>query len=130
MKIKEILCEQELNPENKKSYRYSNKKLIEKIYEEKKETNVIKILELTFEELFIIYRRKLNNSEDIKKIEEIKDKIIGLDLLEENNKYKDIEYLIKELEKKHEEEYIKEVIKACLEYENLLIKKKKNKNKK
>ena len=130
MKIKEILCEQELNPENKKSYRYSNKKLIEKIYEEKKETNVIKILELTFEELFIIYRRKLNNSEDIKKIEEIKDKIIGLDLLEENNKYKDIEYLIKEVEKKHEEEYIKEVIKACLEYENLLIKKKKNKNKK
>ena len=124
MRIKDILCEQQISTKYSTFDRFENKKIIEKIYEEKKEINVIKILELTFEELFIIFRRKLKAPEDRVKLEEIKAKIEGLDLLEENeNKYKDIGYLIKKLEKDHEKEYIEEVKTSCLGYINWFSKK-------
>ena len=81
MKISDIIYEKEINP----TYRYfvqnHNKNIIDKIYKEKEEIYAIRILELTFEELFIIFRRKLNAIEDMKKLEEIKDKIEGIDLL-------------------------------------------------
>ena len=94
MKISDILCQQKISSKYTKFDEYENKKIIEKIYKVKKEMKLIKILELTFEELFIIFRRKLNDPDDMNKLEEIKDKIKGLDLLKENNKYKDIEYLL------------------------------------
>ena len=110
--------------------KYYNRKIIDKIYEEKKEINVIKILELTYEELFIIFRRKLNDPEDIEKLKEIKDKIKGLDLLENNN-YNDIEYLIdkiKENEKRYKPDndnselnkYIEKIKIYCLIYEKYI----------
>ena len=126
MKMSNILCQQKISSKFSKFDEYENKKIIEKIYEEKKEIKVIKILDLTFEELFIIFRRKLNDPNDIIKLEEIKDKIEGLDLLEENNKYKDIEYLIKKFYKKNYEDiddYIKNVKEQCLNYENWFGKK-------
>ena len=119
MKMSDILCQQKISSKFSKFDEYENKIIIEKIYEEKKEIKVIKILELTFEELFIIFRRKLNDPNDIIKLEEIKDKIEGLDLLEENNKYQDIEYFIKKLYKKNYEDiddYIKNVKEQCLNY--------------
>ena len=96
---------------------------------------LIKILELTFEELFIIFRRKLNGPGDMNKLEEIKDKIKGLDLLKKNNKYQDIEYLIKDIKKRYIDtyNYIKEIKKLCLGYVNWLrekIGRKTGKNKK
>ena len=120
MKISDILCQQKISSKYTKFDEYENKKLIEKIYKEKKEMKVIKILELTFEELFIIFRRKLNDPDDMNKLEEIKDKIKGLDLLKENNKYKDIEYLLKDIKKRYIEtnNYIEEVKKLCLGYVN------------
>jgi hypothetical protein len=124
MKLKDILCEQVISTKYKLSNKDANKKIINKIYKEQKEINVIKILELTFEELFIIYRRKLKAPEDKEELEKIKDKIEGLDLLEEyENKYKDIGYLIKKLEKDHEKEYIDEVKTSCLGYINWFNKK-------
>ena len=119
MTMSDILCQQKISSKFSKFDEYENKKIIEKIYEEKKEIKVIKILELTFEELFIIFRRKLNHPNDIIKLEEIKDKIEGLDLLEENNKYQDIEYFIKKLYKKNYkdiDDYIKNVKEQCLNY--------------
>ena len=101
-----------------------NKKIIEKIYIENKEKNVIKILELTYEELFIIYRRALNLPEDKTELEKIKAKIEGLDLLEGNNKCKGIESLIEKLKKNYDEDYIKKIKASCLEYINWF----KNKN--
>ena len=101
MKISDIFIEQDISSKYTLYVKDYNKHLIDKIYEEKKEIKVIKILELTFEELFIIFRRKLNDPNDINKLEEIKDKIKGLDLLEENNKYQDIEYLIQDDNKKN-----------------------------
>ena len=129
MKISDIIYEQNTSSFNGLP-KYENRKIIDKIYKEKKEINVIKILELTYEELFIIFRRKLNDPEDIEKLKEIKDKIKGLDLLENNN-YNDIEYLIKrEREKVNKythkidnsglNEYIEKIKKFCLEYEKFI----------
>ena len=120
MKMRDILCQEKISSKYSNFDKYENRKIIEKIYEEKKERNVIKILELTFEELFIIFRRKLNDPKDIKKLKEIKYKIIGLDLLENNNKYKDIEYFIeKDIKKRYIEpdEYIKKLKSLCIDYQ-------------
>ena len=123
MKIKDILSEHPISTKYSTFDRFENKRIIEKIYRENKEINVIKILELTFEELFIIYRRTLKDPDDIEKLEEIKAKIEGLDLLEENNWCGDIGYLIEKLKKNHEEEYIEEVKTSCLGYINWFNKK-------
>jgi len=124
MKISDILYEQEISPKYRFFTKDYNRKIIDKIYEEKKERNVIKILELTFEELFIIFRRKLNNSEDLKKLDEIKNKIKGLDLLENDN-YQDVEYYIKNYLDKYEDgEYIEKFKNICLNYEKYFNSKK------
>ena len=128
MKISEILREQPISTKYSTYPRFENKKIIDKIYDENIEKNVIKILELTFEELFIIYRIKLDDSLDKKKLEEIKDKIEGLDLLDEKNRCKGIEELIEELKKKHEEEYIEKVKTVCLGYKNFFNDKKERKH--
>ena len=131
MKISDILSEPKYNRTFNNVVDDHNRKIIDKIYEEKKERSVIKILELTFEELFIIFRRKLNDSEDMKKLEEIKNKIKGLDLLENNDKYKDIQYLIKNIKNKSyytvSNDYIENIKKVCLDYEKRLYAKN-NKN--
>ena len=118
MKISDIFIEQDISSKYINYFKEYNKNLINKIYEEKKEIKVIKILELTFEELFIIFRRKLNVPNDINKLEEIKDKIKGLDLIEENNKYKDVEYLIQEIKSKdrYDSDYIDKFKQTCLDY--------------
>ena len=124
MKISEILMNQEISTKYSTLDRYENRKIIAKIYSEKEEINVIKILELTFEELFIIFRRKLNNSKDLKKLEEIKNKIKGLDLLENDN-YQDVEYYIKNyMGRYREKEYIEKFKDVCLNYEKYFNSKK------
>ena len=126
MKIKDILSKHPISTKYSTFDRFENKKIIEKIYRENKEINVIKILELTFEELLILYRRSLKDPEDMKKLEEFKSKIEGLDL-ENENKYKDFGYLIKQLEKNHEKKYIEKVKKTCIGYENFFFDKKERK---
>ena len=124
MKIKDILSKVPISTKNKKSDTFQNRLIINKIYEEKKETYIIQILELTFEELFIIFRHKLNNPEDKEKIREMKNKIEGLDLLGEYNDYKDVTHLIKEIKDSNEEEmdkkdldnYIQDVKDLCCNY--------------
>ena len=128
VKISEILREQPISTKYSTFKNFENKKIIDKIYNENKEKNVIKILELTFEELLIIYRISLNASEDMEKLEEIKNKIDGLDLLEEKNKCKGIENLIEELKPNHEDEYIEVVKTVCLEYKKWFNKKKERKH--
>ena len=59
----------------------------------------------------------MNDSEDLKKLEEIKDKIKGLDLLE-NDKYQDVQYYIKYyVGRCREKEYIEKFKDVCLNYE-------------
>ena len=109
MKISDILSEKD---------KFENRKIIDKIYDEKKERNVIKILELTFEELFIIFRRKLNYPEELLKLEKMKDKIEGLDLNENNNQYDDFVIYLERY--KNDKDYIEKITKICLNYEKIM----------
>ena len=61
----------------------------------------------------------------MKKLEEMKDKIKGLDLLDQKGKYKDIKNLTDDVKKKYKDElnelelneYIKNIENLCLNYE-------------
>ena len=147
MKMKDILSEIPITTKNKKSHKFENKFIVEKLYKEEKEKKVIQILDLTFRELFIIFRRKLNLIKDKIDLEIISKKIEDLDLLKNNN-YKDINYLIDQIRNKSKnmdedsdteiteddyEKYIKELRYFCCIYEKWFKKKiarnsKKNKN--
>jgi len=147
MQMKDILSEIPITTKNKKSHKFENKFIVEKLYKEKKEKKVIQILDLTFRELFIIFRRKLNYVGDKAELEIISKKIEDLDLLKDNN-YKDINYLIDQIRNKSKnmdedsdteiteddyEKYIKELRYFCCIYEKWFKKKiarnsKKNKN--
>ena len=147
MQMKDILSEIPITSKNKKSHKFENKFIVEKLYKEEKEKKVIQILDLTFRELFIIFRRKLNYVGDKAELEIISKKIEDLDLLKDNN-YKDINYLIDQIRDKSKnmdedsdteiteddyEKYIKELRYFCCIYEKWFKKKiarnsKKNKN--
>lgn len=124
-KLKDIFSNEKISSKYKKFTDDENKNIINKIYEEKKETKIIQILELTFQEILIIFRKRLKFIEDREKIRELRDKIGGLDLLDDNNTYEDIKSLInKNKEKYHDlsqnerEEYINKIIVQCCNYEN------------
>ena len=147
MQMKDILSEIPITTKNKRSDKFENKFIVEKLYKEEKEKKVIQILDLTFRELFIIFRRKLNYVGDKAELEIISKKIEDLDLLKDNN-YKDINYLIDQIRNKSKnmnedsdteiteddyEKYIKELRYFCCIYEKWFKKKiarnsKKNKN--
>jgi len=124
MKIKDIFSETSIKMNSRINNDY-NKKIIEKIYKEGKEIKVIQILELTFKELFIIFRKKLNKKEDEEELKNIAKKIEGLDLLSNNN-YPDINNFFDSLKKNNEyekdpeetEKYINKIKNLCCNYEN------------
>ena len=124
-KLSDFLLKNKISTKYTSCDEYENRKIIKNIYKAKKEKKVMKILELTFEELFIIFRRKLNDKEDKIKLKEIYKKIEGLNLTGKKNNYKDIEYLIDFIKKKYKEkmseneldEYIRRIKSLCLGYE-------------
>ena len=61
----------------------------------------MKIFELAFKELSIIFRRKLDKYEDKKELKKIPKKIEGLNLLT-NIDYDNINYLIKDIKEQNE----------------------------
>ena len=147
MQMKDILSEIPITTKNKKSHKFENKFIIEKLYKEEKEEKVIQILDLTFRELFIIFRRKLNYVGDKEELDIISQKCKVLKLFKDNN-YKDINYLINQIRKKSKnkledsdteiteddyEKYIQDLRHFCCIYEKWFKKKiarnsKKNKN--
>ena len=126
MKIRDILMEEEISSKYSTLDRFENRKIIEEIYEKQKHKKVIQILELTLEEIFILFRQKLNIPEDKISIKSIAKKIKGLDLLDNYNKYEDVEYFINKLREKYQgkisnnelEEYISNVKRLCFKYIN------------
>ena len=86
----------------------------------------MKILNLTLKELFGIFRRKLNNEQDI--TEELREKTSGLDLLE-NNEYGDFDSFInnmnekKTMDEKELNNYVESIKNLCLTYEEWFRKK-------
>ena len=135
-KLKDIFSDVNISNKYKKFNKEHNKTTIDNIYNEGKETNIINILNLTFEELFIIFRKKLNFYKDREKYKDIEEKIKGLDLLTNNN-YKDIEHLEKKIRKKYKnlkndevEKYIIKIKVLCCCYQQWFINKsERNQNK-
>ena len=132
MKMRNILYEEKITTKNKKSHIFENRYIIRKIENEKKEDKVIKILNLTFNELFLIYRHKMNLEKDKEEIQKIAKNIEGLDLLDANKKYKDALELInkiredrgKTMSEEELEEYIKKVKNLLGNYKEWFINKK------
>ena len=126
MKIRDILMEEEISSKYSTLDNFENRKIIQEIYEKQKHKKVIQILELTFEEILLLFRQKLDIPEDKTSIQLISEKINGLDLLDNNNKYKDIEYFINSLREKYQgkislnefDEYISNVKRLCFKYIN------------
>ena len=123
MKIKDILREQSISTKYKTYNDFENRIIIEDIYRKSKELKVIKILELTFEELLVIFRKKINYRDDKKLIEKIANKIGELDLISNNDKYDDISLLIestknkyKNMDEKELNEYINDIQFLCCNY--------------
>ena len=92
-----------------------------KILKENEQIEVIRILNLKIDELFEIFRRKLfENEENI--TYHLKEKIKGLDLLDNNNKYKDFNFYINDLKEKEEMskekfiEYQNKLKQKCIDY--------------
>ena len=128
MKLKDIYYKYGISVKYVHYDKDTNKKLINKIYKEQKEIAVIKILNLTYIEAFDIFRRKIKEEKDIN--QELKNKIIGTDFLD-NKKFKDFDCLIEKIreeEKKHNngdiEEYINDIKRLCLHFEEWFSEKK------
>ena len=123
--LKEILQSQKISTKYKKN-QYENKIIVNKIFSNNKKTEVMKILNLTLKELFGIFRRKLNNEQDI--TEELREKTSGLDLLE-NNEYGDFDSFInnmnekKTMDEKELDNYVESIKNLCLTYEEWFRKK-------
>ena len=109
-KIKDILCREEISSKYTTLDRYENRHIVERIMHEQNEI-IIKILDLTYEEIFILFRRELKCKNDKSKLEEILKKFDGLNFLNDNTDYskpiEDADFFIKNLkgEKDDGEEY-------------------------
>ena len=116
-----------------KAYYNLNKKIIIKIFQENKEKEAIQLLNLTYKELFQIFRKKF---EDIDL--DLKIKINDIEILKGND-FKDILNFIEEIrekeinkneEKQNIEIYLENIKNLCINYENWFSEKKgRNRNK-
>ena len=126
MKIRDILMEEEISTKYSTLDKFENRKIIEEIYQKQEDKKVIQILELTFEEILILFRKNLDIPEDKWNLSLIAEKIKGLDLIDNYNKYEDIDYFINELIEKYKdkistdelEEYISNIKRLCSRYIN------------
>ena len=119
--LKEIFIQEDISKKYKNKEQDANVKLINKIYEENKEKEVIKILNLTYLEVFDIFRRKLKDISP-----ELKEKVKGTKILD-TRYFKDAETFIKEQIKKREkkddkkeeiDKYIEDIKRLILEFES------------
>ena len=124
MRIKDIYFNYKISDKYVIYDKDSNKKLINKIYKEQKETAVIKILNLTYLEAFDIFRRNIKEEKDISR--ELKSKIKGTNFLD-NKRFKDFDCFIMEKIRRGEENnkskngkievYINDLTRLCLHFE-------------
>ena len=124
-KIGDILYREKISTKYSTFKSNENRKIIERIRENKEKNKIlINILELTFEEVLILFRRNINYENDNIKLQEILSKFNGLNFLNDNAEYKDAEYFIDELKKKgHDEKYIEIYKQLCCSYKSWFLKK-------
>ena len=118
----DVLKREIISSKYSKSASNENKNIVNRILKENNQPKVIKILNLKVGELFEIFRRKLyNNDENI--TNDLREKIQDLDLLDNDNKYKDFEYFINKLEEKKKKpiekfnNYKQKLERFCFKYE-------------
>ena len=118
----DVLKREIISSKYSKSAPDENKNIVNRILKENNQPKVIKILNLKVGELFEIFRRKLyNNDENI--TNDLREKIQDLDLLDNDNKYKDFEYFINKLEEKKKKpiekfnNYKQKLERFCFKYE-------------
>jgi hypothetical protein len=135
-KIKDLILGSTISPKYRNEFKKNknqNQKLIEKIINEGEEKEVIKILDLTYLELFNVFRRKI-----VEISYELEMKIEGISQLK-NSEFNDINIVFKELYRQELEKgelekdinyYINKFEYLCKNYENWFnIKKGRNRNK-
>ena len=135
-KIKDLILGSTISPKYRNEFKKNknqNQKLIEKIINEGEEDEVIKILDLTYLELFNVFRRKI-----VEISYELEMKIEGISQLK-NSEFNDINIVFKELYRQELEKgelekdinyYISKFEYLCKDYENWFnIKKGRNRNK-
>ena len=117
----DILKKENISEKYSNYLKEENKNIVNKILKENEQIEVIRILNLKIDELFEIFRRKLfENEENI--TYDLKEKIKGLDLLDNNNKYKDFNFYINDLKEKEEMskekfiEYQNKLKQKCIDY--------------
>ena len=129
-KLKDIYSNTEISSKYKSKAAETNKLLINEIYKENKNIELIKILELTYLEIFEIFRRNLTPKKQISP--QLKKKIEGTKILDPLY-FEDAEIFIKEeidIREKNNEgkddinKYIKDLKKLILELEKWFINKK------
>ena len=121
MKLKDIYLESDISDKYKYKTKEDNIKLINKIYKEQKEIEVITILNLTYYEAFKIFIRKIDS--DIFD-NNLKEKIKETQILN-NKKFEDITVLLNNIEKNGKDngekkedinEYKRKIIELCLNF--------------
>lgn len=112
--LKDIFLETGISDKYKQKDLKSNIKTINKIYSEKKENEVIKILNLTYYEAFEIFIRSIKPISN-----NLISKIDGTNILD-NNKFEDIEILLEKIERKEDiediEQYKHKIINLCINF--------------
>ena len=106
-----------------------NKKLIDEIYKQQKETEVIKLLELTFEEFLNLFRGTISNEleKKLSLIKHIKEKFTNITNFEDKTRKKGIE---NGETNEAIDSYIQKLKDLCFNYEDWFDKKKSRKEKK
>ena len=121
--LKDIYKEENISAKyTKRKNTKTNEELINKIFKENKNLEAIKILNLTYLEVFKIFRRNLTSNKEIS--DELKEKIKGTNIL--NTKYfEDAEIFFETLRERGNKEedfdlesYIEDVKRLILQFEN------------
>lgn len=126
--VKELLYNNICN-KNSKADKFHNKKLIDEIYNQQKEVEVIKLLELTIGEFLDLFRGKISIEleKKLSLVKHVKEKFMNIKDFEDKIRQKGLE----NGEKKEDiDSYIQKIKDLCLNYENWFLSKKGRERKK
>ena len=127
--LKEIYSETKISEKYKQKKVTTNEQLIKKIYEEKIENEAITILNLTYEEVFEIFRRNLEKGQKIS--DKLRKKIKGTHILnkeyfQDANVFIEKEEKIRKAKKENQENiqrYLNDIKRLILDFKNWFVNK-------
>jgi hypothetical protein len=119
-KLRNLFTDSDISAKYKLKNEKSNEELINKVYDEKKEEAVMKILDLTYIEAFNIFRRKLTPNQEISL--DLKRKIEGTNFLD-MTQFNDVEMFLNKIikEEKNKGEKDEDIIAYINVIKNLIL---------